>query len=64
MRIRLRAGGEYLAHIWEKINAYRVLVGKYEDRRPLGSSTHRQEDSIIMVLKATGLDAMDSINLA
>jgi hypothetical protein len=27
--------------MWEKRNAYKILVGKPEGKRPLGSPTHR-----------------------
>jgi hypothetical protein len=48
----------------EKENAYRVLVGKPERRRPLGRCRRRWEDNIEMDLREIGWDGMDSFNLA
>jgi hypothetical protein len=31
----------------EKRNTYRILVGKPEEKRPLGRSRHRWEDNIV-----------------
>jgi hypothetical protein len=38
----------------EKRNAYRILVGKPEGKRPLGRPRHRWEDNIKMDLSETG----------
>jgi len=38
----------------ERTGAYRVLVGKSEAKKPLGSHRHRWEDNIKMVLKGRG----------
>jgi hypothetical protein len=38
----------------EKINVYRVLVGKPEGRRSLAGPRHEWEDSINMDLKGRG----------
>jgi hypothetical protein len=48
----------------EKRNAYRVLVGKPDGKRPLGKLRHRWEDNIKMVLIETGWGVMDWITLA
>ena len=37
--------------------AYRILVGKYKGRRPLGKPRGRQEDNIKMNLRDVGWDA-------
>ena len=50
-----------VARMGEKINLYRVLVGKPEGRRPLGRRRHGWEDSIEWIFKEMGLDW---INLA
>jgi hypothetical protein len=42
------------ACMWENKNAYRVLVGKQERKRPLGRHRHRWEDNIKMGLIETG----------
>jgi hypothetical protein len=54
-----------MQHAWrEKWNAYRILVGKPEGRRPLGRPRHRREDNIRMVLRKIGWGSMDWIDLA
>ena len=45
-------------------NAYRVLVGKPEDKRPLGRPRRRWEDNIKMDLREVGSDIGDWIDLA
>ena len=45
-------------------NAYRVLVGKPESRRPLGRPRRRWEDNIKMDLREVGCDPRDWITLA
>jgi hypothetical protein len=42
---------------------YRVLVGKPEDRRPLGKYRTRWENNIKMDFKETGYEVMDWIRL-
>jgi hypothetical protein len=44
--------------------AYRALVGKPEERRPLGRPRRRWEDNIKMDLREVGWGGMDWINLA
>jgi hypothetical protein len=48
----------------EKRNAYRILVGKPEGKRPLGRQTRRSVDNIKMDLREIGWDDMDWIDLA
>jgi hypothetical protein len=38
----------------EKWNAYRILVGKPKEKRPLGRPRHQWEDNIKMDLRETG----------
>jgi hypothetical protein len=38
----------------EKRNAYRILVGKSEGKRPLGRPKRRCEDNVKMNLRETG----------
>ena len=45
-------------------NAYRVLVGKPEGKRPLGRSRRRWEDNIKIVLREVGCDPGDWIDFA
>jgi hypothetical protein len=47
----------------EKRNAYRILVGKPEGRRPLGRPRRRWVDNIKMDLRVIGCDGMDWIDL-
>jgi hypothetical protein len=48
----------------EKRNAYKILVGKPQGKRPLGRPRHRWVDNIKMDLKEIGWDGMDWIDLA
>ncbi|KAJ4447739.1 hypothetical protein ANN_09747 [Periplaneta americana] len=48
----------------ESRNAYRVLIGKPEGKRPLGRPRRRWEDNIKMDLREMGYDDRDWINLA
>ncbi|KAJ4449139.1 hypothetical protein ANN_00534 [Periplaneta americana] len=60
---RLRWAG-HVARMGESRNAYRVLVGRPEGKRPLGRPRRRWEDNIIMDLREVGYDGRDWINLA
>ncbi|KAJ4438068.1 hypothetical protein ANN_14007 [Periplaneta americana] len=60
---RLRWAG-YVARMGESRNAYRVLVGRPEGKRPLGRPRRRWEDNIKMDLREVGYDGRDWINLA
>jgi hypothetical protein len=46
---RMRWAG-HVAHMGEKRGAYRILVGRPDERRPLGRPRHRWEDNIKMDL--------------
>jgi hypothetical protein len=48
----------------EKRNAYRILVGKPEGKRPLGRPRHGSGDNIKIDLREIEWDGMDWINLA
>jgi hypothetical protein len=48
----------------EKRNAYRILVGKPEGKRPLGRPRRRWMDNINMDLREIGWDGVDWIDLA
>ena len=43
---------------------YKVLVGKPEEKRPLGKPRHRWEDNIKMDLQEVGYGGMDWIDVA
>jgi len=45
-------------------NAYNILVGKRERKRPLGRPGHRLEDNIRMNLREIGWEGVDWIHLA
>jgi hypothetical protein len=45
---------EHVARMGEKRNAYRILVGKPEGRRPLGRPKRRWVDNIKIDLRETG----------
>jgi hypothetical protein len=47
-----------------KRNAYRILVGKSEGKRPLGRPRRRWVDNIKIDLREIGWDGMDWIDLA
>jgi hypothetical protein len=48
----------------ERRNAYRILVGKPEGKRPLGRPRRRWADNIKMDLREVGWDGRDWIDLA
>jgi hypothetical protein len=48
----------------EKRNAYRVLVGKTEGKRPLGRWRHKWEDNIKIYFREIEWSGMDWIDLA
>jgi len=54
----------HVALMWEKRGVYRVLVGKFEGKRPLGRTRHRWENNIKMNLQEVGCGGMDWIELA
>jgi len=53
----------HVARTGEKRGVYRVLVGKSEGKRPLGSPRRRWEDNIKMDLQEMGCEGMDWIEL-
>jgi hypothetical protein len=59
---RIRWAG-YVAGMGEKRNAYRLLVGKPEGRRPLGRPRRRWLDNIRMDLVEVGWGDVDWIGL-
>jgi hypothetical protein len=48
----------------EKRNAYRILVGKPEGKRPLGRPGRRWVDNIKMDLREIGWDGVDWVDMA
>jgi hypothetical protein len=61
--MRMRWSG-YVARRGEKRNAYRILVGKPEGKRPLGRPRRRRVDNIKMDLTEIEWAGMDWIDLA
>jgi hypothetical protein len=49
----------HVARMGEKRNAYRILVGKPEGKRPLGRPRRRWVDNIKVDLREIGWDGMD-----
>jgi hypothetical protein len=62
--IRMIRWAGHVACMGEKRNAYRVLVGKAEGKRPLERPRCRWEDNIKMDLKEKRWGGMDWIHLA
>ena len=57
-------GGACSTYGGERRGLYRVLVGKPEEKRPLGRPRHRWEYNIKMDLQEVGCGSMDWIELA
>jgi transcription termination factor 2 len=60
---RMRWAG-HVARMGETRNAYRILVGKLEGKRPLGRPRRRWVGNVKMDLREIGWDGMDWIKLA
>ena len=60
---RMRWAG-HVARMGERRGVYRFLVGKPEDKRPLGRPRFRWEDNINMDLQEVGCGVMDWVELA
>jgi hypothetical protein len=60
---RMRWAG-HVAHMGERRDVYRVLVGKPEGKRPLGRPRRGWEDNIKMDLQEVGCGGVDWIELA
>jgi hypothetical protein len=64
IKSRTMRWAEHVAQMGEKGNAYRILVGKPEGKRPLGRSRLRLVENIKMELREIGWDGMDWTDLA
>jgi hypothetical protein len=60
----LRSRKNILARIGERRNAYKILVGKPEGKRPLEKPRRRWEDNIRMGLREIKWGRMDWMHLA
>jgi hypothetical protein len=54
----------HVAGMGEKVSAYRILVGKPEEKRPLGRPGRRWVNNIKMDLREIGWDGVDWIDMA
>jgi hypothetical protein len=64
MKSRRMRWADHVARMGEKRNAYRLLVGKPEGKRPLGRPRRRWVDNIRMDLGEVGWGDVDWIGLA
>jgi hypothetical protein len=55
MKLRRMRWAGHVARMWEPRNAYRILVGKPEGKRPLGRTRSRWEDNIKIYLRSIWL---------
>jgi hypothetical protein len=53
----------HVVQMREKSNAYRIVVGKPEGKRPLGRPRYRWVDDIKMDLREIGWDGIDLIDV-
>jgi hypothetical protein len=60
---RMRWAG-HMAHIEKERKLKKVLVGKYEEKRPLGRPRRRREDGIRIQLRENGWGIAEWIQLA
>jgi hypothetical protein len=60
-RMRLTGHVARMGEIW---NAYNILVGKLEGKRPLGRPRRRWEDNVRVDLREIGWECMDWMHLA
>jgi hypothetical protein len=56
--------GRACSTIGENRNAYRILMGKPEEKRPLGRPRRRWVNNVKLHLREIGWDGMDWIDLA
>jgi hypothetical protein len=64
IKSRMMRWAGHVAQMGEKRNAYKILVGKPEGKRPPGRTRRRWEDNIRMYLRERGWGGMDWIDLA
>jgi hypothetical protein len=60
---KLSTKSGHVARMGEKRNAYRILVGKPEGKRPLGRRRRSWVDNIKLDLRETGWDDVDWIDM-
>jgi hypothetical protein len=54
----------HVARMGEKRNAYKILVGKPEGKRPLGRRSRRWVDNIKMDLREIGWESVEWMDIA
>jgi hypothetical protein len=64
IKLRRMRWARHVAQMGENINAYRLLVGKPERKRPLGRPRRRWVDNIKIDLLEIGWSGVDWIDLA
>jgi hypothetical protein len=64
MKSRRMKWAGHIARMVEGRGVYRVLVGKHEGKRPLGTPRRRWEDNIKMDVEEVRCGCMDWIGLA
>jgi hypothetical protein len=64
IKSRRMSWARHVARMGERRGVYRVLIGRPEVRRPLGTPSHRWEDNIKMDLREIGIDGANWIHLA
>ena len=64
LKLRQLTLAGHVAHMEQSRNAYRVLVGRPEGKRPLGRPRGRWEDNIKLNLREVVCDAGDCTDLA
>jgi hypothetical protein len=64
IKSRRKRWAGHVAHMRAIINAYKILVGKPEKKRPLGRPRRGKEDNIKMKPREVGMENVDWINLA
>ena len=64
LKLRQLRWAGHVACMEQSRNSYRDLVGKPEEKRPLGRPRHRWEDNMKMDLREVGSDPGDWIDLA
>jgi hypothetical protein len=60
---RMRQAG-HVARMGEMRNAYNILAGRSEGKKPIRRSKHRWEDNIRMYLREMGWEGVDWMHLA
>jgi hypothetical protein len=64
IKTRMMRWAGHVAGKGEGRGVYRVLVGRFESKRPLGRHRRRWEDNIKMDLREIGIDETNWIQLA